>query len=98
LSVVLDVVYNHLGPAGNTLPVFSGAYFDAQRTNPWGQAPALEKPAFRRLILSNAAYWLNTFGIDGLRLDATHELEPAALRTSSRRCHSSRARVAHRQC
>jgi maltooligosyltrehalose trehalohydrolase len=76
LSVVLDVVYNHLGPAGNALPQFSGSYFDAQRHNPWGQAPALEKPAFRRLVLSSAAYWLNTLGIDGLRLDATHELEP----------------------
>ncbi len=76
LSVVLDVVYNHLGPAGNALPVFSGSYFDAGRKNPWGQAPALEKPAFRRLVLSNARYWLNSFGIDGLRLDATHELEP----------------------
>jgi len=76
LSVVLDVVYNHLGPAGNALPVFSSSYFDAERSNPWGQAPALEKPAFRRLILSNAAYWLQTVGMDGLRLDATHELEP----------------------
>ncbi|MEI9938943.1 MAG: alpha-amylase family glycosyl hydrolase [Pseudomonadota bacterium] len=76
LSVVLDVVYNHLGPAGNALPLFSRSYFDAQRTNPWGQAPALEKPAFRRLVLSNAAYWFNAIGIDGLRLDATQELEP----------------------
>jgi maltooligosyltrehalose trehalohydrolase len=76
LSVVLDVVYNHLGPAGNALPLFSGSYFDAQRVNPWGQAPALEKPAFRRLVLSNARYWLNSVGFDGLRLDATHELEP----------------------
>lgn len=76
LSVVLDVVYNHLGPAGNALPAFSDAYFDSERTNAWGQAPALEKAAFRRLVLSNAEYWLNTFGFDGLRLDATHALEP----------------------
>jgi len=76
LSVVLDVVYNHLGPAGNALPLFSDAYFDAQRTNPWGQAPALEQQAFRRLVLSNAHHWLNDLGFDGLRLDATHELEP----------------------
>jgi maltooligosyltrehalose trehalohydrolase len=76
LSVVLDVVYNHLGPAGNALPQFSGSYFDAQRANPWGQAPALEKPAFRRLVLSSASYFLDTLGFDGLRLDATHELEP----------------------
>jgi len=76
LSVVLDVVYNHLGPAGNALPVFSSSYFDAQRRNPWGSAPALEKSPFRRLVLSNASYWLNSVGFDGLRLDATHELEP----------------------
>ena len=76
LSVVLDVVYNHLGAAGNALPKFSESYFDAQRTNPWGQAPALEKPAFRRLVIDNVDYWLNTLGFDGLRLDATHQLEP----------------------
>jgi len=76
LSVVLDVVYNHLGPAGNALPAFSDSYFDAERTNAWGQAPALGKAPFRRLVLSNADYWLNRFGFDRLRLDATHELEP----------------------
>ena len=76
LGVVLDVVYNHLGPDGNALAAYSGSYFDAQRKNAWGAAPALEKPAFRQLILSNAQYWLSTFGFDGLRLDATHELEP----------------------
>jgi maltooligosyltrehalose trehalohydrolase len=76
MSVILDVVYNHLGPDGNPLPAFSDAYFDSQRDGPWGKAPALEKPAFRRLICDNAQYWLSTFGFDGLRLDATHELEP----------------------
>ena len=76
MSVILDVVYNHLGPDGNPLPAFSDAYFDEQRANAWGKAPALEKPAFRRLIRDNARYWLNTLGFDGLRLDATHELEP----------------------
>jgi maltooligosyltrehalose trehalohydrolase len=75
LSVILDVVYNHLGPAGNALPIFSDSYF-SERTNAWGHAPALEKPPFRRLVLDNARYWLETLGFDGLRLDATHELEP----------------------
>src|SRR5204863_2711168 len=55
---------------------FSDSSFDSQRTNPWGQAPALGNAPFRRLVLANAEYWLNTFGFDGLRLDATHELEP----------------------
>jgi maltooligosyltrehalose trehalohydrolase len=76
MSVILDVVYNHLGPDGNALPVFSDAYFDGERHGPWGRAPAFEKPAFRRLVCDNAHYWLSTFGFDGLRLDATHELEP----------------------
>jgi len=76
LAVVLDVVYNHLGPDGNYLPKFSDLYFDSGRQNPWGTAPALEKPAFRRLILDNARYWLEEVGFDGLRLDAVHELEP----------------------
>ena len=76
MSVILDVVYNHLGPDGDPLPAFSDAYFDSERKNAWGKAPALEKQAFRRLILDNARYWLNELGFDGLRLDATHELEP----------------------
>ncbi len=76
MSVILDVVYNHLGPDGDPLPAFSDAYFDSERRNAWGKAPALEKQAFRRLILDNARYWLTDVGFDGLRLDATHELEP----------------------
>ncbi len=76
MSVMLDVVYNHLGPDGNSLLVYSESYFDAQRRGAWGTRPALEKPAFRRIVLDNARYWLNDFGFDGLRLDATHELEP----------------------
>ncbi len=76
MSVMLDVVYNHLGPDGNCLPLYSGSYFDAQRRSAWGMKPALEKQPFRQLTLRNADYWLNDFGFDGLRLDATHELEP----------------------
>ncbi len=76
LGVILDAVYNHLGPAGNYLPRFSDNYFDHSRKNAWGEAPALKKPAFRRLVLESAHYWLSVVGFDGLRLDATHELEP----------------------
>ena len=76
LSVVLDVVYNHLGPDGNYLPAFSDSYFDGGRASPWGAAPALEKAAFRRLVLDSARYWLSEVGFDGLRIDAAHELEP----------------------
>jgi maltooligosyltrehalose trehalohydrolase len=76
LSVVLDVVYNHLGPDGNYLPAFSESYFDSGRNNPWGKAPAFAQPAFRRLVTESARYWLEDVGFDGLRIDAAHELEP----------------------
>lgn len=76
LSVVLDVVYNHLGPDGNYLPNFSDSYFNSGRDNPWGKAPAFEQASFRRLVLDSARYWLQDVGFDGLRIDAAHELEP----------------------
>jgi len=76
LGMILDAVYNHLGPAGNFLPAYSDDYFDHSRKNAWGDAPALEKQPFRRLVLDSARYWLSEIGFDGLRLDATHELEP----------------------
>lgn len=76
MSVVLDVVYNHLGPDGNYLPAFSENYFDRERENPWGKAPAFDQLAFRHLVVESARYWLQDVGFDGLRLDATHELEP----------------------
>ncbi len=76
MSVVLDVVYNHLGPDGNYLPALSDTYFSHERKNAWGDAPAFDQPAFRRLVLDNARYWLEEVGFDGLRLDAAHELEP----------------------
>ncbi len=76
MSVILDVVYNHLGPDGNYLPAFSESYFDRERENPWGKAPAFDQLAFRHLVVESARYWLQEVGFDGLRLDATHELEP----------------------
>jgi len=76
LSVLLDVVYNHLGPDGNYLPAFSDSYFDSGRDNPWGKAPALDQAPFRQLVLDSARYWLEDVGFDGLRIDAAHALEP----------------------
>ncbi|MET0790757.1 MAG: alpha-amylase family glycosyl hydrolase [Polyangiaceae bacterium] len=76
LSVMLDVVYNHLGPDGNYLAAFSDRYFHRKRENAWGKAPALEDAPFRRLVLESARYWLEDVGFDGLRIDAAHELEP----------------------
>lgn len=74
LLIWLDVVYNHFGPSGNYLAAYSRRYFREDLHNAWGQAPNFELPAFRELVLGNARYWLEEFGFDGLRLDATHAL------------------------
>jgi len=74
LGVVLDVVYNHLGPSGAYLDRF-GPYFAGQ--NDWGSALNLDGPGsdeVRRLVLDNARTWFEHFHVDGLRLDAVHAL------------------------
>ena len=72
LAVVLDVVYNHLGPSGNYLPRF-GPYLKRGR-NTWGDLVNLEEPAVRRFVVDNALMWLRDFHLDGLRIDAVHAL------------------------
>ena len=72
LAVVLDVVYNHLGPSGNYLPRF-GPYLKPGR-NTWGDLINLEEPAVRRFVIENALMWLRDFHLDGLRIDAVHAL------------------------
>jgi maltooligosyltrehalose trehalohydrolase len=74
LAVFLDVVYNHLGPAGNYLTAYSPEYFTSAVRNAWGDAPNYAHPAMRRYVLDNARYWLREFRFDGLRLDATHAI------------------------
>jgi maltooligosyltrehalose trehalohydrolase len=74
LGVLLDVVYNHLGPSGAYLDRF-GPYFAGQ--NDWGSALNLDGPGsdeVRRLVLDNARTWFEHFHVDGLRLDAVHAL------------------------
>jgi len=77
LSVILDVVYNHLGPDGNYLPQFSEAYFTKEHETDWGAAINFygehSKPV-REFYLCNAAYWIKEFHLDGLRLDATQSI------------------------
>ncbi|MCW2545206.1 MAG: treZ, partial [Frankiales bacterium] len=76
LGVVMDVVYNHLGPVGNYLPEF-GPYLTHEHTTPWGPAINLDRPGsdeVRRFILDNAMMWLRDYHLDGLRLDAVHAL------------------------
>ena len=74
LSVLLDVVYNHLGPEGAYLPLFSPDYLTGRHTTPWGEAVNLDAHLVRRFILDNAAHWVREYHLDGLRLDATHAL------------------------
>jgi maltooligosyltrehalose trehalohydrolase len=76
LSVLVDVVLNHLGPSGNHLAV-SGPYFTDRYRTPWGDALNLDGPGadgVRRFLLDAAAHWLEDLDVDGLRLDAVHEL------------------------
>ncbi len=76
LAVLLDVVYNHLGPAGNYLSRF-GPYFTPKYGTPWGEAVNLDGPGsgeVRRFLCDNALMWLRDYHIDGLRLDAIHSL------------------------
>lgn len=78
LAVVLDVVYNHLGPCGNALPSLSRDYFHSSRANPWGQAINFDggrAAPVRQLFLQNACMWLDEYRFDGLRLDAVHAIE-----------------------
>jgi maltooligosyltrehalose trehalohydrolase len=74
LSVFLDVVYNHFGPAGNYLRSYSPLYFSSELRNAWGEAPNYAHPLMRSLVLDNALYWLRDFRFDGLRLDAIHAI------------------------
>jgi len=76
LGVVLDVVYNHLGPAGNYLNEF-GPYFTDQYRTPWGWAVNLDGEGSygaRDFIIANALMWFSDYHVDGLRLDAVHAI------------------------
>ena len=81
LGVILDVVYNHLGPDGNYLKAFSPEYFTDRYQNEWGEAINFDGPnaaAVREFFVSNAGYWIDEFHLDGLRLDATQQMFDAS--------------------
>jgi maltooligosyltrehalose trehalohydrolase len=76
LAVLLDVVYNHLGPEGNYLNRF-GPYFTKKYNTPWGPAVNLDGPGseeVRRFLCDNALMWLRHYHFDGLRIDAIHAI------------------------
>ena len=77
LAVILDAVYNHLGPEGAYLSAFNPQYFTDRHHTPWGSAINLDGPGsqmVRRFIVANAVHWVTEYHMDGLRLDATHAL------------------------
>jgi maltooligosyltrehalose trehalohydrolase len=77
IAVILDVVYNHFGPVGNYLNLFSPAYFTDTYENEWGDAINFDGPdaqPVREFFETNARYWIEEFHLDGLRLDATQQI------------------------
>ena len=81
LGVILDVVYNHLGPDGNFLEEFSERYFTDRYPNDWGEAMNFDGEGagpVRDFVLANAACWIEEYHLDGLRLDATQQIYDAS--------------------
>ncbi len=77
IGVILDVVYNHVGPEGNYLPHFSEHYFAKDLKTDWGQAINFygeHSGPVREFYLSNAAFWIKEYHLDGLRIDATQNI------------------------
>ncbi|CAO3400132.1 malto-oligosyltrehalose trehalohydrolase [Azospirillum palustre] len=77
LAVILDVVYNHFGPDGNYLKCFADDYFTDRYKNEWGEAINFDGPdsePVREFFLTNAAFWIEEYHLDGLRLDATQSI------------------------
>ncbi|MBI2816457.1 MAG: malto-oligosyltrehalose trehalohydrolase [Acidobacteria bacterium] len=77
IAVILDAVYNHVGPDGNYLKEFSEDYFSTKYENEWGEAINFDgenSGPVREFFSYNAAYWVDEFHMDGLRLDATQQI------------------------
>ncbi len=77
LAVIIDVVYNHLGPDGNYLTTFAPAYLTDRHPNEWGSAINFDGPdcaPVREFFIANARYWIEEHHFDGLRLDATQQI------------------------
>jgi maltooligosyltrehalose trehalohydrolase len=81
MGVILDVVYNHIGPDGNYLPAFAEDYFTDRYETDWGRAINFDgdnSGPVREYYEANAAYWIDEFHLDGLRLDATQNIYDAS--------------------
>ncbi|CAM5404301.1 malto-oligosyltrehalose trehalohydrolase [Frigidibacter albus] len=75
IMVLLDAVYNHFGPDGAYLHAYAPEFFDKQRHTPWGAGIDYADPPVRTFFIENALYWLTEYRLDGLRLDATDQIE-----------------------
>lgn len=78
VAVILDVVYNHLGPDGNYLAQFSEDYFTERHKNEWGDGINFDgerSKQVREFFLSNARHWVEEYHFDGLRIDATQSIK-----------------------
>jgi maltooligosyltrehalose trehalohydrolase len=81
LGVILDVVYNHVGPSGNYLEHFAASYFTNKYENDWGASIDFETdPGVRAYFAENGAYWIDEFHFDGLRIDAIQNIVDASPR------------------
>lgn len=81
IGVLLDVVYNHLGPDGNYLTKFSASYFSREHNTDWGAAinfDGEDSGPVRDFFCANAAYWIREFHLDGLRFDATQDIHDSS--------------------
>jgi maltooligosyltrehalose trehalohydrolase len=81
LGVILDVVYNHLGPDGNYLGKFAPQYFSSEINTDWGPAinyDGNDSGPVREFCIANACYWIDEFHLDGLRLDATQDIHDSS--------------------
>lgn len=74
LGVILDVVYNHLGPDGNYATAFADDFFTDRYSNDWGESLDFSSKGVREFYIANAAYWIGEYHFDGLRLDATQDI------------------------
>jgi maltooligosyltrehalose trehalohydrolase len=77
LAVILDVVYNHFGPDGNYLGIFSDDYLIRDKENEWGNAinfDGANSGSVREFFITNGRYWIEEFHFDGFRFDATHAI------------------------
>jgi maltooligosyltrehalose trehalohydrolase len=77
IMVMIDVVYNHFGPAGNYLGQYASSFFTERHQTPWGAGlnfDGEEGRPVRDFFIHNALYWIEEFNVDGLRLDAVHAI------------------------